>query len=127
MLDLNEILANDSISMGGVITLLLSACLYLWKKYEKHLLDTIKNSNEQSELVSNVNDLINQTNNIFVLLNKTTEDLQSQIDNLENRLRDLSNLDIRTQNNLALLLKDIENIKAYIQAYNSVLISKSKG
>ena len=127
MLDLNEILANDSISMGGVITLLLSACLYLWKKYEKHLLDTIKKSNEQSELVSNVNDLINQTNNIFVLLNKTTEDLQSQIDNLENRLRDLSNLDIRTQNNLALLLKDIENIKAYIQAYNSVLISKSKG
>lgn len=127
MLDLNEILANDSISMGGVITLLLSACLYLWKKYEKHLLDTIKNSNEQSELVSNVNDLINQTNNIFVLLNKTTEDLQSQIDNLENRLKDLSNLDIRTQNNLALLLKDIENIKAYIQAYNSVLISKSKG
>lgn len=127
MLDLNEILANDSISMGGVITLLLSACLYLWKKYEKHLLDTIKKSNEQSELVSNVSDLINQTNNIFVLLNKTTEDLQSQIDNLENRLRDLSNLDIRTQNNLALLLKDIENIKAYIQAYNSVLISKSKG
>lgn len=127
MLDLNEILANDSISMGGVITLLLSACLYLWKKYEKHLLDTIKKSNEQSELVSNVNDLINQTNNIFVLLNKTTEDLQSQIDNLENRLKDLSNLDIRTQNNLALLLKDIENIKAYIQAYNSVLISKSKG
>lgn len=127
MLDLNEILANDSISMGGVITLLLSACLYLWKKYEKHLLDTIKKSNAQSELVSNVNDLINQTNNIFVLLNKTTEDLQSQIDNLENRLKDLSNLDIRTQNNLALLLKDIENIKAYIQAYNSVLISKSKG
>lgn len=127
MLDLNEILANDSISMGGVITLLLSACLYLWKKYEKHLLDTIKKSNEQSELVSNVNDLINQTNNIFVLLNKTTEDLQSQIDNLENRLKDLSNLDIRAQNNLALLLKDIENIKAYIQAYNSVLISKSKG
>lgn len=127
MLDLNEILANDSISMGGVITLLLSACLYLWKKYEKHLLDTIKKSNEQSELVSNVNDLINQTNNIFVLLNKTTEDLQSQIDNLENRLKDLSNLDIRTQNNLALLLKDIENIKTYIQAYNSVLISKSKG
>lgn len=127
MLDLNEILANDSISMGGVITLLLSACLYLWKKYEKHLLDTIKKSNEQSELVSNVSDLINQTNNIFVLLNKTTEDLQSQIDNLENRLKDLSNLDIRTQNNLALLLKDIENIKAYIQAYNSVLISKSKG
>lgn len=127
MLDLNEILANDSISMGGVITLLLSACLYLWKKYEKHLLDTIKKSNEQSELVSNVNDLINQTNNIFVLLNKTTEDLQSQIDNLENRLKDLSNLDIRTQNNLALLLKDIENIKAYIQAYNSMLISKSKG
>lgn len=127
MLDLNEILANDSISVGGVITLLLSACLYLWKKYEKHLLDTIKKSNEQSELVSNVSDLINQTNNIFVLLNKTTEDLQSQIDNLENRLRDLSNLDIRTQNNLALLLKDIENIKAYIQAYNSVLISKSKG
>ena len=127
MLDLNEILANDSISVGGVITLLLSACLYLWKKYEKHLLDTIKKSNEQSELVSNVNDLINQTNNIFVLLNKTTEDLQSQIDNLENRLKDLSNLDIRTQNNLALLLKDIENIKAYIQAYNSVLISKSKG
>lgn len=127
MLDLNEILANDSISMGGVITLLLSACLYLWKKYEKHLLDTIKKSNEQSELVSNVNDLINQTNNIFVLLNKTTEDLQSQIDNLENRLKDLSSLDIRTQNNLALLLKDIENIKAYIQAYNSVLISKNKG
>lgn len=127
MLDLNEILANDSISMGGVITLLLSACLYLWKKYEKHLLDTIKKSNEQSELVSNVNDLINQTNNIFVLLNKTTEDLQSQIDNLENRLKDLSNLDIRTQNNLALLLKDIENIKTYIQAYNSVLISKNKG
>lgn len=127
MLDLNEILANDSISMGGVITLLLSACLYLWKKYEKHLLDTIKKSNEQSELVSNVNDLINQTNNIFVLLNKTTEDLQSQIDNLENRLKDLSNLDIRAQNNLALLLKDIENIKAYIQAYNSVLISKNKG
>lgn len=127
MLDLNEILANDSISVGGVITLLLSACLYLWKKYEKHLLDTIKKSNEQSELVSNVSDLINQTNNIFVLLNKTTEDLQSQIDNLENRLKDLSNLDIRTQNNLALLLKDIENIKAYIQAYNSVLISKSKG
>ena len=127
MLDLNEILANDSISMGGVITLLLSACLYLWKKYEKHLLDTIKKSNEQSELVSDVSDLINQTNNIFVLLNKTTEDLQSQIDNLENRLKDLSNLDIRTQNNLALLLKDIENIKAYIQAYNSVLISKSKG
>lgn len=127
MLDLNEILANDSISMGGVITLLLSACLYLWKKYEKHLLDTIKKSNEQSALVSNVNDLINQTNNIFVLLNKTTEDLQSQIDNLENRLKDLSNLDIRTQNNLALLLKDIENIKAYIQAYNSVLISKNKG
>lgn len=124
MLDLNEILANDSISVGGVITLLLSACLYLWKKYEKHLLDTIKKSNEQSELVSNVNDLIKQTNNIFVLLNKTTEDLQSQIDNLENRLKDLSNLDIRTQNNLALLLKDIENIKAYIQAYNSVLISK---
>lgn len=127
MLDLNEILANDSISMGGVITLLLSACLYLWKKYEKHLLDTIKKSNEQSELVNNVSDLINQTNNIFVLLNKTTEDLQSQIDNLENRLKDLSNLDIRTQNNLALLLKDIENIKAYIQAYNSMLISKSKG
>lgn len=127
MLNLNEILANDSISVGGVITLLLSACLYLWKKYEKHLLDTIKKSNEQSELVSNVSDLINQTNNIFVLLNKTTEDLQSQIDNLENRLKDLSNLDIRTQNNLALLLKDIENIKAYIQAYNSVLISKSKG
>lgn len=127
MLDLNEILANDSISMGGVITLLLSACLYLWKKYEKHLLDTIKKSNAQSELVSNVNDLINQTNNIFVLLNKTTEDLQSQIDNLENRLKDLSNLDIRTQNNLALLLKDIENIKAYIQAYNSMLISKNKG
>lgn len=127
MLDLNEILANDSISVGGVITLLLSACLYLWKKYEKHLLDTIKKSNEQSELVSNVNDLINQTNNIFVLLNKTTEDLQSQIDNLENRLKDLSNLDIRTQNNLALLLKDIENIKTYIQAYNSVLISKNKG
>lgn len=127
MLDLNEILANDSISMGGVITLLLSACLYLWKKYEKHLLDTIKKSNEQSELVSNVNDLINQTNNIFVLLNKTTEDLQSQIDNLENRLKDLSNLDIRAQNNLALLLKDIENIKAYIQAYNSMLISKNKG
>lgn len=127
MLNLNDILANDSISMGGVITLLLSACLYLWKKYEKHLLDTIKKSNAQSELVSNVNDLINQTNNIFVLLNKTTEDLQSQIDNLENRLKDLSNLDIRTQNNLALLLKDIENIKAYIQAYNSVLISKSKG
>jgi septal ring factor EnvC (AmiA/AmiB activator) len=127
MLDLNEILANDSISMGGVITLLLSACLYLWKKYEKYLLDTIKKSNEQSELVSNVSDLINQTNNIFVLLNKTTEDLQSQIDNLENRLKDLSNLDIRTQNNLALLLKDIENIKAYIQAYNSVLISKNKG
>lgn len=127
MLDLNEILANDSISVGGVITLLLSACLYLWKKYEKHLLDTIKKSNEQSELVSNVNDLINQTNNIFVLLNKTTEDLQSQIDNLENRLKDLSNLDIRAQNNLALLLKDIENIKAYIQAYNSVLISKNKG
>ena len=127
MLDLNEILANDSISMGGVITLLLSACLYLWKKYEKHLLDTIKKSNEQSELVSDISDLINQTNNIFVLLNKTTEDLQSQIDNLENRLKDLSNLDIRTQNNLALLLKDIENIKAYIQAYNSVLISKSKG
>lgn len=127
MLDLNEILANDSISMGGVITLLLSACLYLWKKYEKHLLDTIKKSNAQSELVSNVNDLINQTNNIFVLLNKTTEDLQSQIDNLENRLKDLSNLDIRAQNNLALLLKDIENIKAYIQAYNSMLISKNKG
>lgn len=127
MLDLNEILANDSISVGGVITLLLSACLYLWKKYEKHLLDTIKKSNEQSELVSNVNDLINQTNNIFVLLNKTTEDLQSQIDNLENRLKDLSNLDIRAQNNLALLLKDIENIKAYIQAYNSMLISKNKG
>lgn len=127
MLDLNEILANDSISVGGVITLLLSACLYLWKKYEKHLLDTIKKSNEQSELVSNVNDLINQTNNIFVLLNKTTEDLQSQIDNLENRLKDLSNLDIKAQNNLALLLKDIENIKAYIQAYNSVLISKNKG
>ena len=127
MLDLNEILANDSISMGGVITLLLSACLYLWKKYEKHLLDTIKKSNEQSELVSDVSDLINQTNNIFVLLNKTTEDLQSQIDNLENRLKDLSNLDIRAQNNLALLLKDIENIKAYIQAYNSVLISKNKG
>lgn len=127
MLDLNEILANDSISMGGVITLLLSACLYLWKKYEKHLLDTIKKSNEQSELVSNVNDLINQTNNIFVLLNKTTKDLQSQIDNLENRLKDLSNLDIRAQNNLALLLKDIENIKAYIQAYNSMLISKNKG
>lgn len=127
MLDLNEILANDSISVGGVITLLLSACLYLWKKYEKHLLDTIKKSNAQSELVSNVNDLINQTNNIFVLLNKTTEDLQSQIDNLENRLKDLSSLDIRTQNNLALLLKDIENIKAYIQAYNSVLISKNKG
>jgi len=127
MLDLNEILANDSISMGGVITLLLSACLYLWKRYEKNLLDTIKKSNEQSELASNVNDLINQTNNIFALLNKTTEDLQSQIDNLENRLKDLSNLDIRAQNNLALLLKDIENIKAYIQAYNSVLISKNKG
>jgi septal ring factor EnvC (AmiA/AmiB activator) len=127
MLDLNEILANDSISMGGVITLLLSACLYLWKRYEKNLLDTIKKSNEQSELASNVNDLINQTNNIFALLNKTTEDLQSQIDNLENRLKDLSSLDIRTQNNLALLLKDIENIKAYIQAYNSVLISKNKG
>lgn len=126
MVNLTDFFANDSLTVGGVITLLASVCLYLWKKYEKHLLDSIRKATDQNVLINNLNDLIKQTNGIFSSINKTTEELQNQIDGLESRLRDLENLDLKTQNNLALLLKDIETIKMYIQTYNAILISKAK-
>lgn len=126
MVNLTDFFANDSLTVGGVITLLTSVCLYLWKKYEKHLLDSIRKATDQNVLINNLNDLIKQTNGIFSSINKTTEELQNQIDGLESRLRDLENLDLKTQNNLALLLKDIETIKMYIQTYNAILISKAK-
>jgi sensor histidine kinase YesM len=126
MVNLTDFFANDSLTVGGVITLLTSVCLYLWKKYEKHLLDSIRKASDQNVLINNLNDLIKQTNGIFSSINKTTEELQNQIDGLESRLRDLENLDLKTQNNLALLLKDIETIKMYIQTYNAILISKAK-
>lgn len=126
MVNLTDFFANDSLTVGGVITLLASVCLYLWKKYEKHLLDSIRKATDQNVLINNLNDLIKQTNGIFSSINKTTEELQNQIDGLESRLRDLENLDLKTQNNLALLLKDIETIKMYIQTYNAILISKTK-
>ena len=126
MVNLTDFFANDSLTVGGVITLLASVCLYLWKKYEKHLLDSIRKATDQNVLINNLNDLIKQTNGIFSSINKTTEELQNQIDGLESRLRDLENLDLKTQNNLALLLKDIETIKMYIQTYNAILISKVK-
>lgn len=126
MVNLTDFFANDSLTVGGVITLLTSVCLYLWKKYEKYLLDSIRKATDQNVLINNLNDLIKQTNGIFSSINKTTEELQNQIDGLESRLRDLENLDLKTQNNLALLLKDIETIKMYIQTYNAILISKAK-
>ena len=71
-----------------------------------------------------VQDISNDTQKVVSDVNRTVLDLQVEITNLDNRLRDLERLGYIDQANINTLVKDIETIKKYMELYNITMVIK---
>lgn len=71
-----------------------------------------------------VQDISNDTQKVVSDVNRTVLDLQAEITNLDNRLRDLERLGYTDQASINTLVKDIETIKKYMELYNITMAIK---
>lgn len=117
MADLNE-LFKDTTLIGTILSSAVAFCIYLWKKYEKYVSKTARNLDRNYELIQNVKELVKDTSNISDKANDSVLHLQEHIEDLESRIRDLEKTDNSSQTNLAIIIKDIQTIKSYIESYN---------
>lgn len=120
---IEEILENG-LTQGACITAIATALVYVWKRYERLLKDKAKNSTEAYNLMKTVQDISEDTKKVVNEVNKTVGDLQSEISNLDDRLKDLERLGFVDQTNINVLIKDIETIKKYMELYNIAISIK---
>lgn len=121
---IEEILENG-VTQGVCTVAVASALVYVWRRYEKLLSDKSKNSSEKTyNLMKTVQDISNGTQKVVSDVNRTVLDLQAEITNLDNRLRDLERLGYTDQASINALVKDIETIKKYMELYNITMAIK---
>lgn len=120
---IEEILENG-LTQGACIAAIATALVYVWKRYERLLKDKAKNSIEAYNLMKTVQDISEDTKKVVNEVNKTVGDLQSEISNLDDRLKDLERLGFVDQTNINVLIKDIETIKKYMELYNIAISIK---
>lgn len=120
---IEEILENG-LTQGACIAAIATALVYVWKRYERLLKDKAKNSTEAYNLMKTVQDISEDTKRVVNEVNKTVSDLQSEISNLDDRLKDLERLGFVDQTNINVLIKDIETIKKYMELYNIAISIK---
>lgn len=120
---IEEILENG-LTQGACIAAIATALVYVWKRYERLLKDKAKNSTEAYNLMKTVQDISEDTKKVVNEVNQTVTDLQNEISNLDERLKDLERLGFVDQTNINVLIKDIETIKKYMELYNIAMSLK---
>lgn len=108
-------LIHDEFSYKAILTGILIIFGFLWKHYEKILKVFLKQNSKNSDMLSELRDVVQSTKFIETTIEEGISDLNSKIENLEGRLYSLEKTLIETKTTDKEILKDVENIRKSIE------------
>lgn len=116
-MDILNTIAANGLTPSLALVAVCMVVVYLWKVYQSYINKTSEGIGRNYNAVKEVQQLVKAAEDTNKTLNNEIFKLQSVISDLEKRLSDLEKLDIKANADLALIIKEIENIRKNMETY----------